>query len=67
VRDSDGNALSAATASRLTSLLRGRARYRRGTWIESPYSLLEVRPYPHRRGLQLQLSEAGELLIRNHF
>jgi len=40
MRDSEGNALNPATSSRLISLLRGRARYRRGTWIESPYSLL---------------------------
>jgi len=67
MRDADGNDLPPATISRLISLLRGRARYSQGAWVESPYSLLEVRPHPHRRGLQLQLSEAGEQLIRNYF
>lgn len=67
MRDSEGNALPSATASRLVSLLRGRARYDEGQWIESPYSLIEVRPHPHKRGLQLQLSDAGRQLIHTHF
>lgn len=67
MRDSDGNSLAPATISRLISLLRGRARYHQGTWVESPYSLLDVRPHPHRRGLQLQLSAAGKQLISNYF
>ena len=67
MRDTEGNALPAATMSRLVSLLRGRARYDQGTWIESPYGLIEVRPHPHRRGLQLRLSAAGLQLIYSHF
>lgn len=67
MRDANGNALPAATISRLISLLRGRARYNQGRWLESPYSLLEVRPHPHRKGLQLQLSAAGKRLINLHF
>lgn len=67
MRDADGNALPPATISRLISLLRGRARYDQGRWLESPYSLLEVRPHPHRRGLQLRLSDAGLRLIHTHF
>lgn len=67
MRDADGNALPPATISRLISLLRGRARYDQGKWLESPYSLLEVRPHPHRRGLQLRLSAAGQRLISSHF
>lgn len=67
MRDANGNALPPATISRLISLLRGRARYDQGRWLESPYSLLEVRPHPHRRGLQLRLSDAGQRLIHTHF
>ena len=67
MRDPEGKALPPATISRLISLLRGRARYERGKWLESPYSLLDVRPHPHRRGLQLQLSTAGEQLIHSYF
>jgi hypothetical protein len=63
MQDPHGKVLPAATISRLVSLLRGRACYRQGTWVESPYGLLEVRPHPHRRGLQLQLSAAGAQLI----
>ena len=60
--DTEGNALPAATISRLIASLRGKARYHQGTWVESPYSLLDVRPHPHRRGLQLQLSAVGRRL-----
>jgi hypothetical protein len=67
MQDTEGNALPPATISRLISLLRGRARYDQGSWVESPYSLLEVQPHPHRRGLQLRLSDAGERLIHHHF
>jgi len=67
MRDPDGNIAPPATVSRLVSLLRGRARYHQGAWVESPYSLLEVRPHPHRRGLQLQLSAAGKQLIHTYF
>lgn len=67
MQDLHGNALPAATISRLVSLLRGRARYHQGAWVESPYGLVEVRPHPHRRGMQLQLSDAGQQLIRTYF
>lgn len=62
--DGDGaEPMPAATLNRLVSLLRGRARYAQGQWIESPFSLLEVRPHPHQRGLQLSLSAEGRRLI----
>lgn len=67
MQDLHGNALPAATISRLVSLLRGRARYHQGSWVESPYGLIDVRPHPHRRGMQLQLSDAGQQLIRTYF
>lgn len=65
--DSDGNVLPAATISRLIALLRGKARYHQGNWVESPYSLLDVRPHPHRRGHQLRLSDVGQQLIGSYF
>lgn len=56
--------LPPASVNRLVSLLRGRARYSRGEWIESPFgALICVRPHPHRRGLQLVLSDAGAQLL----
>lgn len=67
MQDQHGKALPAATISRLVSLLRGRARYHQGSWVESPYGLIEVRQHPHRRGMQLQLSAAGSQLIRTYF
>lgn len=67
MRDGEGRPLPPATVNRLISLLRGRARYQRGQWVESPFTLLDVRRHPHRRGLQLQLSEAGTQLIDSHF
>ena len=65
--DTEGNALPAATISRLIALLRGKARYHQGNWVESPYSLLDVRPHPHRRGHQLRLSDVGQQLIGSYF
>lgn len=67
MQDFHGNPLPAATMSRLVSLLRGRARYHQGAWVESPYGLIEVRPHPHRRGMQLRLSAEGEQLICGYF
>lgn len=59
--------LAAATVSRLLSLLRGRARYDRGTWRESPYgSLVQVRRHPHRRGWQLLLSTEAQSLLNQY-
>jgi hypothetical protein len=65
--DAEGNSLPPATVSRLIASLRGKARYHQGTWVESPYSLLDVRPHPHRRGLQLRLSAVGQELISAYF
>lgn len=57
--------LPPATVSLLVSMLRGRARYCRGKWIESPLgALICVRPHPHRRGMQLLLTEAGAQLLQ---
>jgi hypothetical protein len=65
--DEKGQPLSGSTAARLVSLLRGRARYAHGRWIESPFSLIEIRSHPHRRGQQLRLSQQGQELISQFF
>jgi hypothetical protein len=65
--DTTGEPLPPATTARLVGLLRGRARYAAGKWIESPFSLVSVRPHPHRRGQQLLLSEQGQQLINAFF
>jgi hypothetical protein len=65
--DRDGEPLPGATTARLVALLRGRARYALGKWIESPFSLVEVRPHPHRRGQQIRLSDQGQNLINAFF
>lgn len=60
----DDTPLPPASISRLVSLLRGRARYDKGEWRESPYgALIEVRKHPHRKGLQLLLSAEGMELL----
>jgi hypothetical protein len=61
--DETGQPLPGATTARLVALLRGRARYAAGRWIESPFSLVEVRRHPHRGGQQLSLSPQGKALI----
>lgn len=62
-----GAPIEKAQVSRLLSLLRGRARYHLGDWVESPMApLVLTRPHPHRRGQQLLLSETGRNLIHNH-
>jgi hypothetical protein len=61
--DEKGQPLPGATTARLVALLRGRARYVGDRWIESPFSLVEVRKHPHRRGQQLQLSPQGQQLV----
>jgi hypothetical protein len=61
--DEAGQPLPGATTARLVALLRGRARYAAGKWIESPFSLVEVRRHPHRGGQQLLLSPQGKQLI----
>ena len=65
--DGEGQQLPGATTARLVALLRGRARYAQGKWIESPFSLVTVRPHPHRRGQQLQLSDQGQTLVNTFF
>jgi hypothetical protein len=65
--DEKGQPLSGSTAARLVGLLRGRARYAHGRWIESPFSLVEIRRHPHRRGQQLKLSDQGQQLISQFF
>tara|TARA_R100001082_G_scaffold82161_1_gene49005 strand:+ start:323 stop:760 length:438 start_codon:yes stop_codon:yes gene_type:complete len=65
--DEEGEALPVGSMSRLVSLLRGRARWNKGKWIESPFeALIEVRSHPHQRGMQLLLSEMGETLVFEH-
>lgn len=61
--DEQGQPLPGATAARLVGLLRGRARYANGRWIESPFSLVETRRHPHRGGQQLLLSDQGRQLL----
>jgi hypothetical protein len=58
---------SPRAVERAVSLLRGRARYREGKWIESPYGLVMVRKHPNRRGNQLLLTPEGHQLIRMYF
>jgi hypothetical protein len=65
--DEQGQPLSGSTTARLVGLLRGRARYAHGRWIESPFSLVEIRRHPHRRGQQLKLSDQGQELISQFF
>jgi hypothetical protein len=65
--DEQGQPLSGSTTARLVGLLRGRARYAHGKWIESPFSLVEIRRHPHRRGQQLKLSDQGQQLISQFF
>jgi hypothetical protein len=61
--DEQGQPLPGATAARLVGLLRGRARYAAGRWIESPFALVETRRHPHRGGQQLLLSDQGRQLL----
>jgi hypothetical protein len=61
--DENGQPAPPASTARVVALLRGRARYARGKWIESPFSLIEVRKHPHRGGQQLLLSPQGRQLV----
>lgn len=56
-----------STANRTISLLRGRARWRQGRSVLSPFGLVEVRNHPHRPGHQLILSENGQDLLDSTF
>lgn len=58
---------SPRAVERTVSLLRGRARYREGKWIESPYGLVWVRKHPDRRGNQLLLTTQGQQLVQAYF
>jgi len=51
------------TTARLVKLLAGRDRYKAGAWVSSPFSLVEVRPHPHRAGEQIQLSDQGKQVL----
>ena len=65
--DATGQPLPPATTARLVGLLRGRARYKAGGWVESPFALIEARPHPHRRGQQYTLTKQGRLLLDTFF
>lgn len=52
--------IPARTAARLVKLLAGRDRYVEGSWIESPFSYVTLRPHPHRQGEQVRLSQQGQ-------
>ena len=56
-----------STANRTIALLRGRTRWREGRSMPSPYSLIELRKHPHRRGFQLSLTSDGQQLIDSTF
>ena len=62
--DSNGKPMHRAKVCRLVSLLRGRDRYKCGRgWVPAPFSLVETRKHPHRRGLQLRLNQQGRKLV----
>jgi hypothetical protein len=51
--------------TRTISLLLGRAQWRQGRWLESPFRLLQSRPHPHiHNALHLGLSPEGEELVK---
>lgn len=56
-----------STASRTIALLRGRARWKQGKQVQSPYGLVDLRKHPHRRGFQLQLTQNGLDLLASTF
>lgn len=47
-------------AARLAKQLAGRDRWGNGRWIVSPFALVDVRPHPHRLGMQYRLTEQGQ-------
>jgi len=55
--------LDPGATSRVVSFLRGRARLSGGRWIKGGPGFVEVRRHPHRRGMQLRLSPAGEAVL----
>jgi hypothetical protein len=53
-----------ATVTRSLQILRGKARWVRGRWAESPVELLQTRPHPHIPGaLCYTLSPYGDHLV----
>lgn len=56
-----------STACRTIALLRGRARWKQGKQMLSPFGLVELRKHPHRRGHQLSLTNNGQQLIDSTF
>lgn len=68
MQDAEGRPLSASTCDRIVALLRGGAKYHaQAGWVESPFSLVEIRKHPHRQGAQIMLSENGKALITAFF
>jgi len=66
--DAEGKPLNSATVDRTVALLRGGAKYHaQAGWIESPFSLVEIRKHPHRQGAQITLSDNGKALIEAFF
>ena len=66
--DAEGKPLNSATVDRTVALLRGGAKYHaQAGWIESPFSLVEIRKHPHRQGAQITLSDNGKALIETFF
>jgi hypothetical protein len=56
---------SQSNVTRTINLLLGRAQWRQGKWLESPFQLLSSRPHPHVRGAAfLDLSEEGRTLVQ---
>jgi len=62
-----GEPCAASLVARMAALLRGRARYVDGVWIESPFALIKMRRHPHQRGQQFFLSKEGKALVRAAF
>lgn len=56
---------SQSNVTRTINLLLGRAQWRQGRWLESPFQLLTSRPHPHVRGAAfLSVSEEGRTLLQ---
>jgi hypothetical protein len=62
-----GEPCAASLVARMAALLRGRARYVDGIWIESPFALIKMRRHPHKQGQQFFLSKEGKALISAAF
>ncbi len=56
---------SQSNVTRTINLLLGRAQWRQGKWLESPFQLLTSRPHPHIKGATfLELSTEGRNLVQ---